>query len=120
MNLPLPECLKRRPRILNVLHGFGLIRTVTSTIEPELACLERHARGRKLAVEIGTAQGSSAVRIAGALASGGKLYCIDPYPEGNPDAQICRRELERNSVLERTTFLREFSTKVADRIPREC
>ncbi|MDW8311093.1 MAG: class I SAM-dependent methyltransferase, partial [Verrucomicrobiales bacterium] len=120
MNLPLPDWLKRRPRILNVLHALKLIRPVSSTTKAELQCLERHARGKALAVEIGTAQGVSAVRIARALAPGGRLVCVDPYSEENPNAQICRRELARWGVLGRVTFLRGRSVEMAAQIPRGC
>lgn len=120
MRLPVPPGLKRRPRILNVLHALRLVGPVTSTTESELACLERHARGRRLAVEIGTAQGASAVRIARALASGGRLFCVDPYSATNPNARICLRELRRAGVVDRVTFLRGTSVQMAGRLPRAC
>lgn len=116
----IPGFLKRRPRVLNVMHALRLVRPITSTTEAELACLERHARGRKCAVEIGTAQGASAVRIARALAPDGRLFCVDPYEAENPNARICRRELMRAAVAHRVTFLRGTSVQMADRIPLGC
>ena len=121
MNLPVPHALKRRPRILNVLHAAGLIEPLSHTIEREFASLERHARGRRLGVEIGTAMGVSAVRIARVMVPDGRLYCVDPYPgENNPMWNVCKRGLSRAGVQDKITFLRGFSAEVAAQIPDGC
>jgi len=120
MNIPIPESLKRRPRILNLLHLLKLIQPFSATNERELACLERHAAGKKLAVEIGTALGVAAMRIAGKLDPRGKLYCIDPFEEHNPVAKICTRQLRRSGLSDRVVFIRGFSGQVAHQIPKEC
>ena len=57
MNLPIPASLKRRPRVLNLLHAAGLFEPFSDTRESELDCLARHAQGARCAVEIGTALG---------------------------------------------------------------
>lgn len=121
MNLRVPQVLKRRPRILNVLHAAGLIEPLSHTIEKELACLERHARGRELGVEIGTAMGISATRIARSMAQDAHLYCVDPYPgENNPMWQVCQRALRRAGVLNKIRFIRAFSAEALSQIPNDC
>lgn len=120
MNLPIPASLKKRPRILNLLHAAGLFEPFSDTKENELACLTRHAAGARCAVEIGTALGVSAVRIAQAMAAEGRLFCVDPYPADNPVAQIATRQMRRLELAERITFLRGRSAEMAARIPRDC
>src|SRR5262245_49828337 len=95
----------RRPRILNQLHRIRLVRATSQTNEGELAARERHARGKKRLLEIGTYQGVSAARIAKAMSPEGKLYCVDPWPETgageNSCMSICMRHLARNDVMDR-------------------
>jgi predicted O-methyltransferase YrrM len=116
----LAASLRQRPRILNLLHLFHLIRPFSPTKEDELTCLAHHAKGKRLAVEIGTAFGVSAVRIAKALDSSGRLYCIDTFEDNNPVSKICQRELRRSRLADRVTFLRGLSAQMVDRVPKEC
>ena len=57
----------QRPRLRNWLHALRLIEPYSGTIERELDALARHAAGKRIALEIGTDEGVSAVRIAHAM-----------------------------------------------------
>lgn len=109
----------QRPRILNQLHRVRLVQATSQTNEEELAALGRYACGAKAALEIGTYQGVSAVRIAEALAPGGRLFCVDPWPEGKRDPCwfICERHLRRKGVLSRIKILRALSWEIQDQLP---
>jgi predicted O-methyltransferase YrrM len=122
MNRFLEKRLFRRPRVLNLLHWANLVGATSQTIPVELKALERHAAGAHQALEIGTYQGVSAVRIAGALAPDGLLYCVDPWPridgqEDNPCYSICQRHLRRSRVRDRIRILRGYSQEMASRMP---
>jgi predicted O-methyltransferase YrrM len=112
----------RRPRVLNLLHSWRIVRPTSQTAGIELAALERYAAGARQAVEIGTYQGVSAVHIARRLAPGGVLHCVDPWPESpsRPNAcwSICRRHLQRSGVEERIAILRGYSQEVQHLIPK--
>ena len=124
MNLALPAWFNTRPRILNVLHALRLYRAYSQTLASELECLGKHAKGRKVALEIGTHMGVSAGVIAHALAEDGRLFCVDPWeaPPGkeHPCFSICRRELRRQGVLGKVGFLKGFSRDVEESMPKEC
>jgi len=114
----------QRPRVLDVLHRARLVNAMSQTIPVELHALERHAAGAHQALEIGTYQGVSAARIAEALAPGGILYCVDPWPEtkdqqDNPCWSICERHLRRSGVKNRVRILRGYSYEMADQMPNE-
>jgi predicted O-methyltransferase YrrM len=118
------KLLFRRPRLLNVLHWANLIDATSQTITAELHTLERYARGARQALEIGTYQGVSAVAIATALAPGGCLYCVDPWPDtsggqNNPCWLICQRHLTRSGVSNRIRFLRGYSHEMVGQMPKE-
>ena len=121
MNTSIDRFLLTRPTVLDWLHRFGLARPRTQTQPDELACLARHARGRRMAVEIGTFEGVSAAVIATALATDGLLYCVDPWPEANgrpnPTLSICRRHLAREHVAARVRLLIGTIDTIAMRIP---
>src|SRR4051794_4248360 len=110
---PLEQIFFRRPRVLNLLHSWHVIHPTTQTADIELAALARYAAGAHRAVEIGTYQGVSAVRIAKALAPEGTLFCVDPWPEApgqpNPCWLICQRHLRRSGVNHRIEIVRGFS-----------
>ena len=111
----------QRPRILNLLHAIHLAKPCSQTIECELAVLARHASGRRVALEIGTFQGVSAVRIVRALAPGGLLYCVDPWPEtagrSNPCWSITVRHFKRSKVEAAIKIIRDFSLNAREKIP---
>lgn len=113
----------RRPRILNQLHRVGLVEATSQTNEAERAALARYAAGANKALEIGTYQGVSAVVIAQALAPGGVLYCVDPWPARNgkadPNWLICERTLRRAGVDGRIKILRAFSSAIIEKLPTD-
>ncbi len=121
MNRFLENTFFRRPRVLNALHFVNLVGATSQTIPAELNALERHAVGASQALEIGTYQGVSATRIARALARGGILHCVDPWPENesgeNPCWSICQRHLRRSGVKERIRILRGYSREMVGQIP---
>jgi predicted O-methyltransferase YrrM len=75
----------------------------------------------KTAVEIGTHMGVSAAVIAGALASDGLLYCVDPWPRRllleNPSMSICMRELKRKGLRDKVRVVRRRSAEAASELP---
>lgn len=122
MNRFLEKRFFRRPRVLNFLHWANLVGATSQTIPVELKALERHAAGAHQALEIGTYQGVSAARIAGALAPDGLLYCVDPWPkidgqEDNPCYSICQRHLRRSGVLNRVRVLCGYSGEMSSQMP---
>lgn len=82
---------------------------------------ERHARGRRVAVEIGTFQGVSAARIVGVLADAGRLYCVDPWlserGRENPTFTIAKRHLRRHLEGGRVILVQEFSAGATGHLP---
>lgn len=106
-----------RPRIFNWLHRLNLVEAVTQTNADELVCLERHAKGRKLALEIGTFMGVSAAVIAKCLSKEGRLYCIDPYEGGEAIRRIAIRHLARARVLDRIVLVRTRSNSAGPELP---
>lgn len=120
MNLPL-SWFDRRPRIINLLHALHLAKPFTQTIESEMLALARHAKGKHVALEIGTFQGASAVRIVSALAPGGLLYCIDPWLETDGKVNACwsitKRHFKRSNVGDAVRIIRDFSSNAQELIP---
>jgi caffeoyl-CoA O-methyltransferase len=111
----------QRPRILNALHCLGLANATSQTNEKELATVARYATNARVAVEIGTYQGVSAVWIARSLAADGVVYCVDPWlgtgKGEDPNFEICQRHLKRARVMDRIRILRGFSKDLAARLP---
>jgi predicted O-methyltransferase YrrM len=116
-----PYALFRRPRLLNPLHALRLVNAHSQTNDQELARLADYAKGRKLALEIGTHMGVSAAIIAKALATGGKLFCVDPWDpvngKENPCLSICKRELERQGVSSNVVLVHGMSYDVEQSLP---
>ena len=116
-----PEWLYTRPTVLNWLHIGGIFVPHTQTHDVELACLARHAKGRRLALEIGTYMGVSACAIAASMAPDGRLFCVDPWVprrgRENPCLTICRRELTRKGLLDRVEFVRAESRRANEILP---
>ena len=113
--------LLRNDRFLNLFHAFGLAEATSQSTEAELDCLSRHASARGDALEIGTRQGVSAVRILSRLQSNAKLYCVDPWLDRNGKRNwsydICMRHFRRNGVADRVVLLRGFSQDMESRMP---
>lgn len=112
-----PIQLGKKPRIYNLLHTLGLVPPFTATITKELDCVARHARGARKAIEIGTFMGASASRIAAALAPDGRLWCVDPYINGEAIRSVCLRHLRRRKVLPRVVMVRATSSEALGQIP---
>lgn len=111
----------RRPRILDLLHRLHVANPTTQTTAEERIALSRYAMNARRAVEIGTYQGVSAAQIASAMAPGGLLYCVDPWPEvdgkTNRCLSICTRHLRRSGVAERIRILRCCSHEAGEELP---
>lgn len=73
-----------------------------------------------MALEIGTFEGVSAVRIARAIAQNGVLHCVDPWFEvagNNPCWSIAMRHLRRSGVMAKVTIHRDLSANVQASLP---
>ena len=87
----------RRPRILNFLHRFHLVEPQTQTIVPELSMLAKYASGARLAAEIGTFQGVSAVSLPKAYPQMGICFALTPGRE--TAARMIHRLRSANDTL---------------------
>jgi predicted O-methyltransferase YrrM len=103
----------QRPRILNLLHRFGVARATSQTNQEELDALCTYAKGAGVALEIGSYQGVSAGRIAAVLGEQGRLYCIDPWQEDdgrpNPNLAIFKRHIARRGLQNQIHVIRAFT-----------
>jgi caffeoyl-CoA O-methyltransferase len=111
--------LARRPRLYNSLHAVRLAPALTQVTPDERQCLIEHATGKLRALEIGTFMGVSACSIARALAPGGRLTCVDPWPANggdDPCLSIALREFGRHGVTDRIQLVRGTSDAVEDRL----
>ena len=115
--------LNHKPRLRNWLHTLHLSDPVSGTNELELSALARYATGKCMALEIGTSEAVSTVRIVQAMAPAGVLHCVDPWLESggkaDPCLKIAMRHLRRSKVLSRIKIHRDFSANVKDAIPAE-
>lgn len=109
-----PAWLYKRTSVLNLLHALGLASPHSQMTDDEMNCLQRHAKGRHKALEVGTYMGVTANIIAGAMAADGVLHCVDPFEalagKTHPGLQMARRQLRRNGLFSKVKFLRGFST----------
>jgi predicted O-methyltransferase YrrM len=119
----LEQMLFRRPRLLNLFHSVRLVQATSQTIETELRLLEHYAKDAHVALEIGSYQGVSARRIAEAMADGGILYCVDPWPSTNGKMNSCysifRRNIRRVGLSDRIRTIKAFSSEAAESIPQD-
>src|SRR6267142_281181 len=117
-----PSSLYRRPRLLNPLHALGLVGAHSQTNDEELSSLAAHAKGRKVALEIGTHMGVSAAVIAKALGTAGQLFCVDPWEpvqgKENPCFSICKREFRRQGVVASVVVVQGLSHEVEESLPK--
>jgi predicted O-methyltransferase YrrM len=99
-----------------VLYGLGLERAQTQTTDEERGLLARYAAGSRVVVELGVFEGVTARLLRGALAEGGELWCIDPFPAGRLGfsyaLSIARREVE-GAGWGQTKFIRLYSFEAA-------
>lgn len=106
-----------RPRLYNLLHRLRLVAASSQTHPDERACLCRHIRNAKAAVEIGTYMGLTASEMAAALPQCGLLYCVDPYPGDVAIQQIALRTIKRAGECARVRWVRTDSTGAVAHLP---
>jgi predicted O-methyltransferase YrrM len=82
-----------------LLWTVGLAHAETQTTAAERDCLARHAASRRRVVEIGVWHGVTTQRLRAAMASGGELFAVDPFPTGrlgfSAQRVIAHREVAR-------------------------
>jgi predicted O-methyltransferase YrrM len=85
---PLGNALTRSETAMDQACAVPFVdRSENWTKPEELGALRLWARKAKVAVEVGTWTGRSAVQIASVLADGGTLYCVDNFC-GDPEERI--------------------------------
>lgn len=115
----LGNSFQRRPRIYNLLHLFGLVEPISQTNPEERACLCKHISTSMNAVEVGTYMAVTAAEMANSLPTGGRLYCIDPYPDGEAIHNIAKRHLYRQKVSDRIVMLSCNSEQAVASLPQQ-
>jgi predicted O-methyltransferase YrrM len=73
----------------------GLVRADTQTTAAERGAIDRHARGRTSAAEIGVWHGVTTRRLRATLAPDGELWTVDPYPLGRFGVNFARVVAQR-------------------------
>jgi len=91
----------------------GLRRPLAQHTEAEHHALEKYAKGRKRVVEIGVAEGASAIALRSAMDSAGTLYLVDPFhlsrvPLLNFLRRAAKRAVSGNSGA-KTVWIEKFS-----------
>lgn len=85
--------------------------------ENEHRALENHGRGRRSVVELGVAEGASAVALRTVMDPGGTLYLVDPYHLSRvPALNFLRRAAHRAVAAgdgARVVWLEKFSHEAA-------
>lgn len=76
----------------------GFRPTIAQHTEAEHRALEKHARGRKSLVEIGVAEGASAVALRATMNPQGALYLVDPFHLSRVRALNFLRRAARRAV----------------------
>ena len=118
-----PFWLIKRTRLLNVVHFLGFASAYLQMNLTEKLVLGKYAKGKKIALEIGTFMGVSANIIAKEMVDTGKIYCVDPFfkrhQKKNPGLSIAERDLKRNKLFHKVIFLIGLSTdsKIKDQVP---
>jgi predicted O-methyltransferase YrrM len=100
-----------------VYAWLGLRPSVGQHTAEEHAALQRRAQGRHTLVEIGVAEGVSALALREAMSPGGKLYLIDPYHlSRSRSLNFTRRaahKIVESCTRGQTIWLEKFSHEVA-------
>lgn len=95
----------------------GLRPLIAQHTAAEHGVLEKYARGRKSAVEIGVAEGASAVALRTAMNSEGTLYLVDPFHLSRvPVLNFLRRAAHRAVSAEKgakIVWIEAFSQEAA-------
>ncbi len=66
----------------SIFHLLGFRGVIAQHGELEAELLKKYASGKKSIMEIGVAEGGSALVLRRAMAQAGTLYLVDPYPSG--------------------------------------
>jgi len=111
--------LQNRPRIYNLLHLVRVVAARSQTSTAERACLCRHVKSAKSAVEIGTFMGVTAAELAEALPDDAVLYCVDPYVDGQAVQAIAMRHLARRRVLGKVRMIQATAKGALERLPAQ-
>jgi predicted O-methyltransferase YrrM len=74
-----PAGLRQRTLLHPFFSWMGLRPVQAQHTAAEHQALERHAEGRRMVVEIGVAEGASAIALRDKMDQEGELYLIDPY-----------------------------------------
>jgi len=83
-----------------------------STAERDL--LQRHAAGARRIVEIGVAEGGSALELRRVMDPAGELLLVDPYPRGRLGVSCARITARRTVARERRGTVRWLRATSAD------
>jgi predicted O-methyltransferase YrrM len=101
-----------------VFAWAGLRPVQAQHTEAEHEALGKFGRGRRSVVELGVAEGASAVAIRDVMDPGGTLYLVDPYHLSRiPALNFLQRAAHRAVGAKsgpKTVWLQEFSYEVAD------
>ncbi len=107
-----------RPSTHLALYCLGLAKAETQVTPNERQCLLEHAKGSKLAAEVGVWHGVTTTALRTAMDARGTLYAIDPYPAGRLGFSIQRliasRELRKTRGAE-VRFVRLTGVESAKR-----
>lgn len=90
-----PSGWRARP----IAGALGLRKAVSEHSAAEGELLQRHAAGARRIVEIGVAEGASAVQLREVMDPEGTIHLIDPYPPGrllgvNMSRVVAERQVE--------------------------
>lgn len=102
--------------LMNEARAQGLPEIAVSAEVGRLLYMIVASTRAKLAIEIGTLGGYSAIWIARGLAPDGKLVTIEPEAK---HADFAQRQFERNGVADRITIRRGFALDVLPELARE-
>jgi len=101
-----------------VFAWAGLRPVQAQHTEAEHGALEKYGRNRRSAVELGVAEGASAVAIRDVMDPGGTLYLVDPYHLSRvPVLNFLQRAAHRAVSAKsgpKVVWLQEFSYEAAD------
>jgi predicted O-methyltransferase YrrM len=100
----------------HVFGALGLRRPCAECTEAEAQLLREHVAGARCVVELGVAEGGSAVQLRSAMAADGSLYLVDPYTTGPTAisfARIVARRVLASSSNGRVVWLRATSADAA-------
>jgi predicted O-methyltransferase YrrM len=106
-----PNALRfRRHPLFRLL---GIRGTIAQHTEAEEHWLTRYATGCRAIVEIGVAEGASALALREAAAPDGTIYLVDPYPAGRVPGvsftKLCALQHLRHSKNANVQFIEDFS-----------